>query len=151
MDWPVALPRLRDALVPGGYLAIVGRGAPPPPWAGELQRLIDRYSTNRDYQPYDLVEELEARGLFRKAGEHHTAPVPFRQSLDDYVESIHSRNGFSRDRMTPRAAAEFDAAVKTLVSRACPGGTVEMQVASTIVWGWPCPGDLDAGGRAGSG
>ena len=151
MDWAVALPRLRDALVPGGYLAIVGRGTPAPPWAGELQRLIDRYSTNRDYQPYDLIEELETRGFFQKAGEHRTAPVPFRQSIDDYVESIHSQNGFSRERMTARAAAEFDAAVGELVSRTYPDGMVEMQVASTIVWGWPCRADADAGDRAGSG
>ena len=53
--------------------------------------------------------------------------------------------------MAPKAVAEFDAAVKTLVSCACPDGTVKMQVASTIVWGRPCAADADAGGRAGAG
>ena len=139
MDWAVALPRFRDVLVPSGYLAIVSRSAAFLPWGDELHQLIARYSTNRDFQPYDLIGELALRGLFRRVGEHHTVPVSFRQSLDDYVESIHSQNGFSRERMTAEAAAAFDAAVRELVSRACLDGTVELQVIGTVTWGYPSP------------
>src|SRR3712207_7136062 len=57
--------------------------------------------------------------------------VPFRQPIADYVESIHSRNGFSRERMTREAAAAFDAAVHDLVSLACPSGVVELDRKST--------------------
>lgn len=138
MEWAVALPRLRDALAPGGFLALVGRDTPGLPWAADLLALIRRYTTNREYQPYDLIAELELRGLFRKVGEHRTAPVPFRQTVAGYIESIHSRNGFSRDRMTDGAAVAFDAAVGDLLVPFCDDeGMLAMTVVGQIVWGRP--------------
>ncbi|HVB64598.1 MAG TPA: class I SAM-dependent methyltransferase [Nitrolancea sp.] len=137
MDWPVVIRRFRELLVPGGHLAIVNRVEQRNPWAGELQRLIDRYSTNRDYQRYDLIQELEQRGLFRTIGEQRTELVHFSQSVGDYVESIHSRNGFSRDRMTPDSAAEFDRAAGELLERYATNGAVTLQISGSIVWGEP--------------
>ena len=137
MEWSVALPRFRAALSPAGYLALVGRETPGLPWAGDLLRLIQRYSTNREFQPYDLVEELEARSLFRVAGERRTAPVPFQQPVEAYVESIHSRNGFSRDRMTADAADAFDAAVRDLLWPFAHDAMLHLQIVGTVVWGEP--------------
>ncbi len=68
-----------------------------------------------DFQPYDLLEELARRQLFHPAGCATTPPVLFRQAVDDYVESWHSRNGFSRDRMSASRALEFDARVREIV------------------------------------
>lgn len=96
MDWDRLLPRLDELLVPGGYLAIIGRSEGPTPWWEDLLSLIRRYSTNRDFQPYSLVVELEKRGLFEPCGVKQTDPLPFRQSVASYVESIHSRNGSSQ-------------------------------------------------------
>ncbi len=139
MDWPVVLRRFREALVPRGYVAIVGRIEQSNPWWPELLRLINVYSTNRDFRPYNLVDELERRGLFRKLGQKQADPVPFEQSLDDYVESIHSRNGFSRDRMAPEAAAAFDDEVKTLLERYSFEGNIRFESAGSVVWGEPAP------------
>src|SRR5215213_2953896 len=55
MDWAVVLPRLHSMLTPRGYLALVGRSEQPPPWREDLLAIIQRYSTNRDYRPYNII------------------------------------------------------------------------------------------------
>jgi SAM-dependent methyltransferase len=87
MDWGIVLPRFRKALTPRGYLAIVDTRELPLLWASELGKIIKRFSTNPDYQPVDLIKELEKRRLFQQSGEKQTAPVSFVQSIDDSVES----------------------------------------------------------------
>jgi hypothetical protein len=139
MDWPVVMPRLRDALAPGAYLAIVERGEEPSPWSDALLRLIVRYSTNREFQPYHLTSELESRGLFTKVGERRTGLMPFEQSVEDYIESIHSRNGFSRDRMRPDDAAAFDAGVYELVAPHAHSGMLQLRIPAVVTWGVPIP------------
>ncbi|HET8911961.1 MAG TPA: class I SAM-dependent methyltransferase [Ktedonobacteraceae bacterium] len=140
MDWNVVLPRFRELLVPGGYLAVVGHDNQPDPWFELLRTIITKYSTNKDFQAYDMLAELEKHGLFKKVGEKTTQPVSFSQSLDDYIESYHSRNGFSRDRMEPAAAATFDREAKEILLKAYPNAVVQMQVVATISWGLPNPG-----------
>lgn len=137
MDWRTVLPRLRAALVSGGVLAIVEREEERGPWSADLGALCARYSTNQDYRPYDLITELETRGLFRKLGKRRTEAVPFAQPIRDYIEAFHSRNGLSRDRMPPADAAAFDAGAEAALRATCPDGIVPLRVASVIVWGAP--------------
>ena len=137
MDWDRLFPRLNTLLAPSGYIAILGRPEPPRAWSADLLALIQRYSTNRDYEPYDLIDELTKRGLFQPFGEERTPPFLVRQSHESFVESIHSRNGFSRDRMTRAAAAAFDAAVEHLLAAHFPDRLVEFEVLGRVVWGRP--------------
>ncbi len=102
-----------------------------------LREIIPQYTTNKDYYPYDMIEALERHGLFQKAGEKTTAPVSFVQSIDDYIESFHSRNGFSRERMTPEQAAGFDQEAKRILLEFYGDGILNMQVVANIVWGIP--------------
>ncbi|MGH2561932.1 MAG: hypothetical protein ACRDJH_22955, partial [Thermomicrobiales bacterium] len=104
-----------------------------------VQDVIDRHSTNRDYQPYNLIAELEQRGLFRVLGRQTTDPIPFHQPIAAYVESFHARNGFSRDRMPPASAAAFDAEVTRLVTPHANDGLVTLQVPGKVIWGSPAP------------
>jgi ubiquinone/menaquinone biosynthesis C-methylase UbiE len=138
MDWARLMPRLARLLAPGAYLAVVERSpAVRPPWFDEVQTLIERYSTNRAYQPYSLIAELEKRGLFEQHGVHLSEAVSFEQSAESYIESIHSRNGFSRDRMTHQAATDFDAEVRSLLDKRCPDGTVRFNLVARIIFGRP--------------
>jgi SAM-dependent methyltransferase len=137
MEWAVVLPRFAAALTPGGALALVDRVESPPPWHADLLALITRHSTNREYQPYDLVRELTQRGLFTPAGSERTAAEPFEQPLAAYIESLHSMNGLSRDRMPAESAAAFDAAVQALVAPHAADGVVRRDVAARVVWGRP--------------
>jgi SAM-dependent methyltransferase len=135
LDWEVALPRFAQLLAPSGWLAIVQSAQLPVAWDTELLPIIQRYSIYKNYQPIDLVAELERRGLFRKYGGVCTEPVAFTQSIGEYVESFHGRASLTRERMAAEAAA-FDAEVRRLVSRFDPQ-IVELQIVADITWGKP--------------
>jgi len=136
LEWGIVLPKIAQCLLPGAWLAIVsGRSLVDVPWSAELAPLIPRFSTNRDYRPYDLATEVQRRGLFVEAGRRSTLPVAFSQSMDDYVESFHTRNGFSRQRMSVQSAAAFDQALHELVSKYCPDGTVRGETCAEVIWG----------------
>ncbi len=136
MDWNAVLPRFRELLVPGGCLAIVERRTVPDPWS-MLSEIISRYRTDGGYQPHDMIEELEHHGLFRRVGDARTAPVPFAQSIDDYIESYHSRSGFSRERMGPARADAFDREARRTLLQSHGDGILTLQVIGHIVWGLP--------------
>lgn len=137
MDWSEVLPKIASWLTPDGVLAIVtARSFVGLPWAEPLRAWIAHYSTNRDYQPYDIVAELVQRGLFRELGRKRCSHV-VSQTVDDYVESFHSRNGLSRERMSLAAATEFDAAVRALVLEHRPDGIVRDELMCSVVWGTP--------------
>jgi SAM-dependent methyltransferase len=138
MEWDAVLPKVAAALAPGAVLALVERGiCDPLPWDAKLRQLIAAYSTNRLFRPFDLVRELTSRGLFREAGRQTTPPLAFSQSIEDHILSLHSRNGFSRDRMGRDAARGFDTLVRRLLDRHCPDQTVRLQTVATIIWGIP--------------
>jgi SAM-dependent methyltransferase len=139
MHWEKVLPRFHDMLTPSGYLAVVEVVTEPTPWQHALG-FISTYSMNTDFQLYDILtvtQELAVRGLFVQHGIKTTAPVPFRQSVAEYVESFHARNGLSRDRMDAQAARDFDGTLQELLHRYCPSGVVELQVRGRVVWGKP--------------
>jgi SAM-dependent methyltransferase len=144
MHWETVMSRFHDLLTPGGYLAVVGEVIEPTRWSDDLS-FIGAYSMNKDFQPYTMLtvtQELTARGLFEQRGMRTTAPMLFHQSLDEYVESFHARNGLSRDRMDANAAHEFDAKLRDLVHQHCPNGVVELQIRARVIWGKPQPAAL---------
>jgi SAM-dependent methyltransferase len=141
LHWEKVLPRFHDVLTLGGYLAVVDVVIEPTPWKNALG-FISEYSMNKDFQPFDSItvtRELAARALFEQHGIKTTAPVPFRQSVAEYAESFHARNGLSRDRMDAKAAREFDGKLRELMHRYCPSGVVELQVRGSVIWGKPRP------------
>lgn len=137
MDWDVMLPRLADALVPAGVLAIVSEETGPTPWGDGVGPIVKRYSINQAYYPFDMLVEWERVGLWRKLGDRKTDPLVFRQTVDDYIEGFHGRSSLSRDRMTPEAAAAFDNELRALVEPFAVDGVIELQVVGTLVWGKP--------------
>lgn len=142
MDWNIVLPRFHRLLTPGGYLAIIQHDNLPGSWVTMLSEIIPRYTTNKDYYPFDMIKALEEHNLFKKTGEKTTAPVRFDQSIDDLIESYHSRNGFSRERMTPEQAEGFDREAREILLASHSNGMVEMQVVANVVWGIPEGGPM---------
>jgi trans-aconitate methyltransferase len=143
MDWERTLPRFADHLVPQGLLALVEEIHAPNPWDRQTMPVISHYSMNKDFVPYtlkSLAEELERHQLFQLLGSYETAPAPFQQPLDAYIQSFHARNGFSLDRMEPLAATQFDQALHAIVEPFCPHGLVEQQISARLLWGRPLPG-----------
>jgi hypothetical protein len=87
-----------------------------------------------------MIGELERHGLFRKVGARETAPIPFAQSIDDYIESYHSRSGFSRERMGPARADAFDREARRRLLQSHGDGIITLRVAGSVVWGRPGAG-----------
>ena len=139
MDWHAVLPKIRDSLTPHGQLALVRRASEGRAWGKQQGGVIARYSTNRDYQPYDLLQELATRGLFVAAGRKRTELLPFRQTIDDYIESYHSKNGLSRQRMGAEAAADFDREMRRILEPHANDGWLEYRVGADVAWGRPEP------------
>lgn len=137
MEWDEVLPAIEQSLAPGGWLAIVGRHFDSVPWWKDVKALIRQLSTNQDYEPYDLIEELENRQLFSVAGRRLTAPVPRKQRVEEQIEFWHSRNGLSRERMSQAHQQEFDAGVRKAVEPYAVDGMLEMKLRAELVWGRP--------------
>jgi SAM-dependent methyltransferase len=134
-DWVRVCPRV-VALVPASTIILVeGRVEQGSPWAGALGVLIAEHSTNRQFEPYNLVDELISRGCFARLGNARLGPEHFRQSVDDYITCLHSRNGFSRDRMTPDATTTFDRRVRDLLCAHAVDGMLDLQIATQVSWG----------------
>lgn len=140
MEWSVVLPRFREMLTPNGVLAVITDVVEDVPWKEPLGEICARYSTNRRFRPYNVVDEIEERALFKPLGRHRAVAIQFAQSVEDYVASFHARNGFSRDRMTPEAADAFDREVTTIVRPHATDNSVTLRISGEIVWGIPDPG-----------
>jgi SAM-dependent methyltransferase len=137
MDWYRVLPAIRAALAPRGRLVVLDRRLDTVPWWRALRPLIPQYSTNRDFQPYDLLDELARRRLFSPEGRATTTPELFSQSVEDYIASWHSRNGFSRERMGVSSALEFDARVREIARPYVQAGRLHYEV--QVEWAWGVP------------
>ena len=94
-------------------------------------------ATGATATPATSTNNASAAGIHHATAKHTTAAVGFRQTVEQYIESIHARNGFSRQRMTETAAREFDEAVRGIVTPHAVEGCVEITTVSTIVWGRP--------------
>ncbi len=136
-DWNIAFPRFRSILTPHGPLALIYRRTLRMPWDTEMRKLLMSYSDRSGHKGANAVKELETRGFFHKLGEKETAPIPFTQSLDDYIEGLHSRSGFSRERMGEQRASELDRQVKAILQQYHPDGVLPLQVVATVTWGKP--------------
>lgn len=138
MNWELLFSRLASALAPDGVLALVARAyANTEWWTPAFQAIIDRYSTNKAYEKYDLVGELKRRELFTVIGARGTRAVPFAQPIAQFVEAFHSRNGFSRDRMTFDAARAFDDEATAHLASYAVGGVLALGVTARVMWGRP--------------
>jgi SAM-dependent methyltransferase len=133
-DWQALVPRLAGC-VPSGRLILAERREAPSPWTADIARLLARFSTNRDFEPFDLIDELTRRRCLRVEGRLPLRPQPFVQPLDDYVTSFHSRNGFSRARMGAAEARAFDDAVRAVMAPHAAEDVVTLSIVTRVVWG----------------
>jgi SAM-dependent methyltransferase len=143
MDWEVALPRFHRALTPNGVLAIVYRHELPTAWEEELNALIRRHSTAKNFEPFNVIAELEARRLFEKRGAQKLVAGSV-QSIDDYVQSFHSRATLSRDAMAEGAADAFDHELTELIQPWSEAGKIQLQMEVLVTWGRPHEGNAPA-------
>ncbi len=137
MEWERVFPLFRSALTPHGSLALIYRRTLPMPWDADMRKLRVPFPSHPSARGFHVVEELEKRGFFSKQGEQETAPVAFLQSIEDFIEGLHSRSSFSREIMGQQQAAELDRQVRDLLLQFHPDGKLPLQVVGRVVWGTP--------------
>lgn len=109
LDLDVALSRLRDALAPDAVMAVADTEIIHGPYWDELLAVIREHSEIEHHiETGDRMEALDASGRFAIQGRLRTEPMPFEQSVDDYIEMLHSTSTLARVRLGDRADS-FDA------------------------------------------
>ena len=146
-DWDLVFPRFARLLAANGLFVAVGMTEDKPNWMSEeLGPVLARYSMNKDFAPYSaakILAQLEDRGLFRQMGSAQTHAIEWQQPISEWVESIHARNGFPRDRMDPQLAAEADALFTEIATRHADNadGLITHCYAGRLLWGRPLQPD----------
>ena len=64
-----------------------------------------------NFEPIDLHAEVNRYELFDLSETQEVGPERFEQTVEDYLESWHSRAGFVRERLAAGAAEEFRAGI----------------------------------------
>jgi SAM-dependent methyltransferase len=138
MDWDVTLDRVAEVMTPGAQLAVVEHGPRDLPWQDDLVAVIRRHSRNPDYDTrFSVVDAMRDRGLYAVTGHAEIGPVPFEQSVDDYVEQFHSTSSLAREHMPSSEIAEFDEAIRRAVAPYEHDGMLDLGVVAEVTWGRP--------------
>ncbi len=130
---------MRRALTPCGWLAVINTRLADAPWdRGQVGRIIARYSTNQDFVPADLLDELVKRGLFAVEGKQATSPARSEQTVAEYVEYHHSMSSLSRAKMRVDAAEAFDEEMRAVFAPHAKNGVLSFETVVDVAWGRPC-------------
>jgi SAM-dependent methyltransferase len=133
MEPGLVLPRFRGSLAPGAYLAIVDNENVHGPYRDEVWAITDRYAAVAQHpETPDAIAAVRASGLFTITDEERTELMPFEQSVDDYIEFLHSTSVLTRAQLGERAAA-LDDEVRGVFA---PHGvtTLRYGVVSRVTW-----------------
>ncbi len=117
MDPGLVLPRFREAFAPGARLAVVDIENVHGPYREAIWAVTDRHAAvARHPETPGAIQAVRASGLFTIEGEERTEPTPFEQSVDEYIEFLHSTSVLTRAQLGERAAA-FDDEVRAVLTR----------------------------------
>src|SRR5207249_4986996 len=117
MDLAVVLLRFREVLAPGAHLAIVDNQNVHGPYRDEVSKITDRYAaTSHHPETPEAVAAVRASGVFRIEDEERTDPMPFEQSVEEYIEFLHSTSTLTRRQLGERAKS-FDDEVRAVFAR----------------------------------
>lgn len=136
MPTDVVLPHFRDVLAPGAFLAIADTEYLHGPYRDEVRAVIREHSEVEHHrETKDHVADLRAEGRFELLGDERTPPVPFEQSVDEYIEMLHSTSTLARIRLGARAAV-FDKKLRGIFARHGLD-RVRYEVVGLVWWGRP--------------
>ena len=98
--------------------------------------VIIRYSPITDHvSTRGMVDDLVARGLFTLEGKESASPMPFEQSVDEYLGMIHSTSTLNRASLGARSA-DFDRDMRAVFARHHIE-RVRYDVVGGVAWGRP--------------
>ncbi len=117
MDPSLVMPRFRESLAHGAYLAIVDNENVHGPYREAVWAITDRYAAAAQHPGTpNAIAAVRASGLFTIEGEERTEPMPFEQSVNEYVTFLHSTSVLTRTQRG-ELADSFDAEVREVFAR----------------------------------
>ena len=139
LDWKTIFPLFQRCLHPQGKLNLLCRYYAHLPWKADLRLLEKQYHTVPNVERYNTVELLEHHGYWKKEGFLQTPPEPLAYRVDDYIEAMHSRNGFTRDLMPLDDQHAFDHALREMIlPYVSDDQKLHVDTYSTLTWGEVC-------------
>jgi len=134
----LTLPRFRAMLAPGARLAIADTENvhPSAPFREEVLEVIRRYEPLTDHKSTrDVLDDLVARGLLVIEGREAVPPMPFEQSIDEYLGFLGSTSTLNSAILGSRAV-DFEREVRAILAR---HGIerVRYDVVGGVAWGRP--------------
>jgi ubiquinone/menaquinone biosynthesis C-methylase UbiE len=140
LEWETVFPLFRSILTPGGSVALIMRRILPMPWSDELKALRVRYAEVRNHRALTAHKDVVQQGFLQQARTQQTSPVPFQQSIDDFIEAQHSFSRFTRERIGLQRSYEYDQEARSLLQRYHPDNILPLQIAGVITSGIPAGG-----------
>ena len=136
LDLDVVLPRLRDALAPDAVMAIAETEIVQGKYWADVEALIREHSeTTHHTEAAEFIEVLRSTDRFAFHDLVRTKPVAFSQSIDQYIEALHSTSTLARVRLAGRSP-RFDAEVRAVFERHGLD-RVRFDVIGIVAWGRP--------------
>jgi SAM-dependent methyltransferase len=136
MDLDVVLRRFRDALAPRAVVAIADTESVHGDYRNEILEVIREHSEVRNHKELrDLVESLRDSGRFAVKGQIRTDPLPFEQSVEEYIGMLHSTSTLARVRLGAKSEA-FDTKIRAVFRRRGID-RVRYGVVGLVAWGMP--------------
>jgi SAM-dependent methyltransferase len=138
MDHATVLPRFRALLAPGAHVAIVDTENVYPSAAvrAESLEVIIRYSPIKDHvSTREMLDGLVARGLFVIEGREAAPPMPFEQSVDEYLGFLGSTSTLNHAILRGRAA-DFERDMRAVFARHGMD-RIRYDVVGGVAWGRP--------------
>lgn len=137
MDWDIVFTRFKEVLTPNGLLVIIDGDRPTQaPWHTDEISLISIFSTNQHYKSIDLIQELIDRKHFHLIGDKRTAPIHYTQTVQDYIQSFHSRASLSKEDMGEKIVSEFDTQLDKILSHYTDdNGILTYKLQTKVSWG----------------
>ncbi|WP_427894081.1 class I SAM-dependent methyltransferase [Kribbella sp. GL6] len=138
MPWAETFARILPHLTPNAQLVVIEHGPVDEPWMADVVPVIVRHSRKKDHDPkFNVVDAIVERGLLELTGTARTKRVGYRQTVDDYIERLHSTSSLARDLMPVDEAAAFDAGVAEALRPYAQDGVLELTIEAELSWGRP--------------
>lgn len=138
MNRSIVLPMFHKALALGGYFVVVdGDGPCNVPWTKTRKELIKEFSTNQNYVPVNLSGMLKNSAEFTIMGQRSFGPYEFSQSLEEFLNSEHSRASLSEEGLGEVGVREFNEKMSEALQPFIKDGVLRYEVETQVIWSKP--------------
>ena len=144
MELDRVLPRFKEGLAPGAFLAVLDGDAPiDPPWEGEATRfMLDFLEKLEGERPrwwasasQRLQQQILDHPAFERAGRVISKPVRVARNIADFLQCEHSRATWAEDHLGETRSTQFDEGLTRILAPFAIDDILTFSVQTRIEWG----------------